>query len=222
MYKLKCRMLKQVAVVEFEVFTAVIMKSIIFWDMTRRHIPEDDTLQVAVVPIIYVQLLFISLNHTEVSFIYRYYYVLLSLVIILKCIQADIARKGAIDVVQSYVTIYPSLCNYISYSAIISRVYIVVIFRYVLLRYSSMCIMVQLVVVRSLLYYIPCFYYIVIRCLLWYCSVAWMHDVLCKIVCLDLIGLDVNVTRKRHNRKTKNKNIALYKQSPPRLYSLPK
>jgi hypothetical protein len=44
--------------VGFEVFTAVVMKSIIFWDMTlysrgtsgatqrttRRHIPEDDTL----------------------------------------------------------------------------------------------------------------------------------------------------------------------------------
>jgi hypothetical protein len=37
-------------VVGFEVFTAVVLKSIIFWDMTtlrttRRHIPEDDTLQ---------------------------------------------------------------------------------------------------------------------------------------------------------------------------------
>jgi hypothetical protein len=32
--------------VGFEVFTAVVLKSIIFWDMTtRRHIPEDDTLQ---------------------------------------------------------------------------------------------------------------------------------------------------------------------------------
>jgi hypothetical protein len=38
--------------VGFEVFTAVVIKSIIFWDMTpysplstRRHIPEDDTLQ---------------------------------------------------------------------------------------------------------------------------------------------------------------------------------
>jgi hypothetical protein len=29
----------------FEVLTEVVMKSIIFWDMTtRRHIPEDDTL----------------------------------------------------------------------------------------------------------------------------------------------------------------------------------
>jgi hypothetical protein len=28
--------------VGFEVLTAVVMKSIIFWD-TRRHIPEDDT-----------------------------------------------------------------------------------------------------------------------------------------------------------------------------------
>jgi hypothetical protein len=47
--------------------------------------------QVAVVPIIYVQLLFTSLSNTEISFIDRYYYILLSLVIILKCIQADIA-----------------------------------------------------------------------------------------------------------------------------------
>jgi hypothetical protein len=39
--------------VGFEVFTAVVMKSIIFWDMTlcspqrttQCHIPEDDTLQ---------------------------------------------------------------------------------------------------------------------------------------------------------------------------------
>jgi hypothetical protein len=86
MYKLKCRMLKQVAVVV----------------------------------IIYVQLLFISLNHTEVSFIYtyRYYYILLSLVIILKCIQADIARKRVTDVVQSYLIIYPCLCNYISHSCV--------------------------------------------------------------------------------------------------------
>jgi hypothetical protein len=34
----------------FEVFTAVVMQSIIFWDMTPcsplSHIPEDDTLQV--------------------------------------------------------------------------------------------------------------------------------------------------------------------------------
>jgi hypothetical protein len=119
--------------------------------------------QVAVVHIIYVQLLFITLNNTEVSFIDRYYYILLSLVIILKCIQADIARKRVADVAQSYVIIYPCLCNYISYSAIISRVHIVVTFRYVLLRYSSMCIMVQLVVVWGLLYYIACFYYIVIK-----------------------------------------------------------
>jgi hypothetical protein len=61
--------------------------------------------QVAVVPIIYVKLLFISLNHTEVSFIYRYYYILSPLVIILKCIQADIARKRGTDVVQFYVII---------------------------------------------------------------------------------------------------------------------
>jgi hypothetical protein len=65
----------------------------------------------AIVPIIYVQLLFMSLNHTEVSFIYRYYYILLSLIIILKCIQADIARKRVTDVVQSYVIIYPCLCT---------------------------------------------------------------------------------------------------------------
>jgi hypothetical protein len=38
--------------VGFEVFTAVVMKSVFFWDMTpcsplatRRHIPEDATLQ---------------------------------------------------------------------------------------------------------------------------------------------------------------------------------
>jgi hypothetical protein len=36
--------------VGFEVLTAVVMKSIIFWDMTytRRHIPEDDTLNIVV------------------------------------------------------------------------------------------------------------------------------------------------------------------------------
>jgi hypothetical protein len=39
--------------VGFEVFTAVVIKSIIFWDMTpcspltaRCHIPEDDTLYI--------------------------------------------------------------------------------------------------------------------------------------------------------------------------------
>jgi hypothetical protein len=36
--------LRKLIVVGFEVFTAVVMKSI-FWDMTQRHIPEDDTLQ---------------------------------------------------------------------------------------------------------------------------------------------------------------------------------
>jgi hypothetical protein len=81
------------------------------------------------------------------------------------------ARKRVTDVVQSYVIICPCLCNYISYSAIISRVYVIVIFRYVLLRYSSMCIMVQLVVVWGLLYYIACFYYIVV--VLLSCLDAW-------------------------------------------------
>jgi hypothetical protein len=34
--------------VGFEVFTVVVLKSIFFWDMmpsSRRHIPEEDTLQ---------------------------------------------------------------------------------------------------------------------------------------------------------------------------------
>jgi hypothetical protein len=100
----------------------------------------------------------------------------MSLVIILKCIQADIARKRVTDVVQSYVIIYPCVCNYISYSVIISHMHIVVIFRYVLLRYSSMCSMIQLVVIWGLLYYIVCFYYIVIKmpvAVLLSCLDAW-------------------------------------------------
>jgi hypothetical protein len=31
--------------VGFEVFKAVVLKSIFFWDMTPCHIPEEDTLQ---------------------------------------------------------------------------------------------------------------------------------------------------------------------------------
>jgi hypothetical protein len=43
-----------VLVVGFEVSTAVVMKSSIFWEMTtRRHIPEDETLHALVFQITY-------------------------------------------------------------------------------------------------------------------------------------------------------------------------